>query len=46
MKAHITRHLQTPITARDIADAAGYSPYHAARVFKAETGLSPFEYIR
>ncbi|MDR0930013.1 MAG: helix-turn-helix transcriptional regulator, partial [Oscillospiraceae bacterium] len=40
------RHLQTPITARDIADAAGYSPYHAARVFKAETGLSPFEYIR
>ena len=30
----------------DIARAAGYSQYHAARVFKGETGLSPFEYIR
>ncbi|MEA4925893.1 MAG: helix-turn-helix transcriptional regulator [Syntrophomonadaceae bacterium] len=29
-----------------MAKAAGYSQYHAARVFKGETGLSPFEYIR
>ncbi|MCA9833111.1 MAG: helix-turn-helix transcriptional regulator [Thermomicrobiales bacterium] len=46
MKAYISDHLQEHITARDVAMAAGYSQYHAARVFKAETGLSPFEYIR
>ena len=46
MKRYISEHLREPITAMDIARAAGYSQYHAARVFKGETGLSPFEYIR
>lgn len=46
MKAYIAAHLQEPITASDVAKAAGYSQYHAARIFKEETGLSPFEYIR
>ena len=46
MKEFIARHLQEPITARDVAGAAGYSQYHAARIFKGETGLNPFEYIR
>ena len=46
MKKYIAEHLQETITARDVANAAGYSQYHAARVFKEETGLSPFEYIR
>jgi len=46
MRAYIDLHLQDPITAKDVADAAGYSQYHAARIFKAETGLAPFEYIR
>ena len=46
MKRYIREHLREPITAMDIARAAGYSQYHAARVFKGETGLSPFEYIR
>ncbi len=46
MKAYISGHLQEPITASDVAKAAGYSQYHAARIFKEETGLSPFEYIR
>ena len=46
MKAFIAEHLCDVITARDVAGAAGYSQYHAARLFKAETGLSPFEYIR
>lgn len=46
MKKYISEHLQDPITASDVAKAAGYSQYHAARVFKGETGLSPFEYIR
>lgn len=46
MKAYIQAHLQEPITASDLARAAGYSQYHATRMFKSETGLSPFEYIR
>ena len=46
MQAYIKAHLQEPMTARDIADAAGYSQYHAGRLFKEATGLSVFEYIR
>lgn len=46
MMAFIAAHLREPITAHDVAIAAGYSQYHAARVFRAETGSSPFEYIR
>ncbi len=46
MKKFISEHLHRPITASDVAKTASYSQYHAARVFKAETGLAPFEYIR
>jgi len=46
MKTYIASNLQDPITADDIAKAAGYSQFHAARIFKVGTGLSPFEYIR
>jgi len=46
MKDYIFLHLQDPITARNLAKAAGYSQYHSARIFKEETGLSPFEFIR
>lgn len=46
MITYISEHLNDPITASDVAKAAGYSQYHAARIFKGETGLSPFEYIR
>jgi AraC-like DNA-binding protein len=46
IKAYIKEHLQDSITSGDIAKAAGYSQYHATKLFKAETGLSPFEYIR
>ena len=46
IKAYVNAHLQDKITANDIAKAAGYSQYHATRLFKAETGQSPFDYIR
>jgi AraC family transcriptional regulator len=46
MQSYIEAHLQEPITLHRLAEAAGYSPWHAARVFKALTGRSPFEYIR
>lgn len=46
MKEYIQTHLHKPITAKDVADAAGYSQYHAARLFSQEMGMPPFEYIR
>jgi AraC-like DNA-binding protein len=46
MQAFIEANLHAPITLHMLANAAGYSPWHAARVFKAVTGKAPFEYIR
>ena len=46
MQSFIECHLNEPITLHMLAQAAGYSPWHAARVFKALTGKAPFEYIR
>jgi AraC-like DNA-binding protein len=46
IKDYIAGHIREPITASDVAKAAGYSQFHAARIFKYATGLTPFEYIR
>lgn len=46
MQAYIETKLREPITLRELADAAGYSPWHAARLFKEATGVTPFDYIR
>ncbi len=46
MQDHIEAHLREPITMLDLARAARYSPWHAARLFKDLTGKSPFEYVR
>lgn len=46
MQDYIEEHLHSPITLSDLAKAAGYSQWHAARIFKEITGKSPFEYIR
>jgi AraC family transcriptional regulator len=46
MQDHIESHLGEPITLLDLARAARYSPWYAARVFKECTGNPPFEYIR
>ena len=46
IKTYITEHIGEPITAADIARAAGYSQFHAGRVFKEATGLTPFEALR
>jgi len=43
---YVDEHLHEPITANELAMAAGYSQYHIIRIFKRETGMSPFEYIR
>jgi len=46
MLAYIEDHLQEEITLVQLARAAWYSPYHAARLFKQATGCTPFAYIR
>jgi len=46
MQSYIDSHLREPITLHMLAGVAGYSPWHAARIFKELTGKSPFEYIR
>jgi AraC-like DNA-binding protein len=46
MQEYIETRLREPISLKELADAAGYSPWHAARLFKEATGLAPFDYIR
>jgi AraC family transcriptional regulator len=46
MQAYIQDHLTEPITLRQLASAAGYSPWHAASLFAQVTGHAPFAYLR
>jgi AraC-like DNA-binding protein len=46
MQDFIEKHIYEPITLYMLAKAAGYSPWHSARIFKELTGKTPFEYIR
>ncbi len=46
MQNYIEEHVREPITLRMLAEAANYSPWHSARIFKEITGKAPFEYIR
>ena len=46
MQEYIEENLTRKITLKELAVVAGYSPWHAARIFKEETGKTPFEYIR
>lgn len=46
MQDFIRTHLTVPITLPMLAKEAGYSPWHAARIFKELTGKAPFDYIR
>jgi AraC-like DNA-binding protein len=46
MLKYIDRHLQEPITLYQLANAAQFSPWHSARMFKEATGIAPFAYLR
>ena len=46
MQDYINEHINSSITLSDLAEAAGYSQYHSARIFRELTGKSPFEYLR
>jgi len=46
MQDYIEAHITEPITLVQLSRAAGYSPWHSARLFREFVGKSPFEYIR
>lgn len=46
MQDYIEKNITESITLYKLANAAGYSPWHSARIFKELTGKTPFEYIR
>ncbi len=46
MQDYIANHITDQITLKQLGNAAGYSPWHAAKLFKETTQLAPFEYIR
>lgn len=46
MQDYVETHLHDPITLINLAKEAGYSPWHAARMFRETTGKAPFDYIR
>ncbi len=43
---YIETHINEPISLKDMAEAAGYSPWHTTRIFKELLGKSPFDYLR
>ena len=46
MQDYILANVREKISAGDLARAAGYSAWHAQRIFRELTGQPPFEYIR
>lgn len=46
MQDYIASHLAEPITPAKLAEAAHFSPWYAARIFRELTGLAPADYLR
>ena len=46
MQEYIEAHLKEPLTLADLARVSRFSPWHAHRLFRQYTGLTPAEYIR
>lgn len=46
VKAHVREHLNEPMQLADLAEVAGLSPFHFARLFRARTGLAPMRHVR
>lgn len=45
IKEHISTHLNEKITVSNLAELAHMSPTHFSRVFKSQTGFSPYDYV-
>ncbi|MDF2512629.1 MAG: transcriptional regulator, AraC family, partial [Herbinix sp.] len=46
LQEYMESKMNQSITLRELADVAGYSPWHMARMFKEATGKTPFDYLR
>lgn len=46
MQNYIQEHFQDEISLAELAEAAHFSPWYSARIFKELTGLSPADYLR
>lgn len=46
MQDYVEQNINEPITLYNVAQAAGYSPWHSERIFKELIGKTLFEYIR
>ncbi len=46
MQDYVERHLDRRITLDELAEAAGYSPWHATRLFREYVGIGPSDYLR
>ncbi len=46
MLTYIEDHLSAPVSMKQLADAAGYSIWHAQHLFSKATGCSVFSYLR
>lgn len=46
LQDYMEKNLYRNITLKELADAAGYSPWHTTRLFKEATGKTPFDYLR
>jgi AraC family transcriptional regulator len=46
MQDYVELHLDRRITLGQLAQAAGYSPWHATRLFREYVGLAPSDYLR
>lgn len=44
-RAYMDRHYDAPLTLRLVADAAGFSPYHFIRLFRATYRQTPHQYL-
>lgn len=43
---YIHKHLEKPISLDDLATCGSLNKFHLSRVFRAETGMTPMEYVR
>jgi len=46
LQAYIDLHIDRPITLKQLADVAGYSPGYVTQMFRETVGRSPYDYIR
>lgn len=46
MQDYIAAHISEEISLTELAEAAHFSPWYSARIFKEMTGISPADYIR